>query len=94
MQLWAKGYSTSEIDRRIGDGRLPVTEGGRLVKVLRSEIGDYLDAHSNSALSLWHRWKTFNGLPFSGGWARQPTHIIEALEAAEAGYSEVNRGSR
>jgi len=89
--LWAQGNTDPKIYRQLGDGRLNVTYQGRLVKVMRSEVGDWVDGWFWSALDVWWRWRMFGGLPFSGGWAEQPAHIVEAIETAEVAYKGVEQ---
>lgn len=66
---------------------------GRLETIWRSEVNDYLDAWFWSAFDVWHRWKLFGCLPFAGGWAEQPAHLVQIIESAEAAYRSGN-GSR
>lgn len=94
VQLWAQGNTDPKVYQMVGDGRLHVTYQGRLVRVLRSEVGQWVDDWFWSVLDLWWRWKTFGALPFSGGWAEQPAHMIEAIETAEAAYKETQRHDR
>ena len=94
MQLWAKGQSVQSVRREIGDGRLGVTIDGRLTTIKRSEVNEYLDDWFWSALDVWYRWRTFGGLPFSGGWAEQPAHLVYVIEIADAAYKgNINGGS-
>lgn len=62
---------------------------GRLNPVFHSQIPDYVDGELYSAVNLWNRWKSF-GLPFGGGWAEQPAHVVDAIEAVEHGIREYN----
>jgi len=59
---------------------------GKLAKVLKSEIPEYVDEQFWSCANVWSRYKQF-GLPFTGGWAEQPAHIIDAIEAVEQGMN-------
>lgn len=59
---------------------------GRLETVWRSEVAEWCDDWLMSVIDLWWRWDAFNGLPFAGGWAEQPAHIMEAIETAHAAY--------
>lgn len=78
----------------MGDGRLPVVIGGRLERVMRSEVPEYCDERFYSALDIWYRWRMFgNALPFAGGWAEQPAHIVTVIETLEAAYKEHERKS-
>lgn len=86
MQLWKQGNAGIRIVNGIGDGRLKILYGGKLIKVMRSEVADYCDDVFWSVFDVWYKWRVFQGLPFAGGWAEQPAHLIEAIEAAEAGY--------
>jgi len=60
---------------------------GKLVKVMKSDIPYYIDEQFWSCANIWGRWKQF-GLPFTGGWAEQPAHIVDAIEAVEIGLKE------
>jgi len=37
---------------------------------------------------VWWRWRTLGCLPFSGGWAEQPAHLVSVIEEVEAAYKE------
>jgi hypothetical protein len=56
------------------------------VTIRRSEVNEYLDDWFWSAFDVWYRWRMFNGLPFSGGWAEQPAHLVDIIETAEAAH--------
>ena len=94
MQLWHQGHTRAKVRQQIGDGRLNVTYQGKLVRVLRSEVARWADEWFWSVLDLWWRWRTLQSLPFSGGWAEQPAHMVEAIESAEAAYKGLNNGGR
>ena len=64
--------------------------GGKLVKVFRSEIPEYVDDCFWACADIWGRYRQF-GLPFAGGWAEQPAHIIDAIEAIEKGMNAAER---
>lgn len=54
----------------------------------RSEVNEYLDPWFWSAFDLWYRWKVFGSFPFGGGWAEQPAHMVEIIEAAELAHKQ------
>lgn len=91
LGLWAQGNTDPQIYKQLGDGRLNVTYQGRLVKVMRSEAREWADDWFFSCLDLWWRWRTFGGLPFAGGWADQPSHMVEIIETAEAAWKAIER---
>lgn len=64
---------------------------GKLVTIMRSEVNAYLDDWFWSAFDVWYRWKMFGCLPFSGGWAEQPAHLITVIEVAEAAARSADR---
>ena len=86
MQIWGQGKHNETVRKEIGDGRLHVEDGGKLVTLWRSQIQDVCDEAYYAVLDLWWRWRTFGGLPFAGGWAEQPAHIMCAIETAENGW--------
>jgi hypothetical protein len=43
-----------------------------------------------SALGVYNRFKMF-GFPFSGGWAEQPAHIVDVIEAFESAARAIDR---
>ena len=86
MSLWSQGHANAKVRKQIGDGRLGAVVDGKLVTVWRSSVGDWCDDYFFSCLDLWWRWKTFGSLPFSGGWAEQPSHLTEIIETAEAAH--------
>lgn len=94
MALWAKGQAVQVVRREIGDGRVGVLVHGKLKTLWRSEINAYLDDWFWSAFDVWYRWKTFGGLPFTGGWAEQPAHLLMVIEEAEAAFKGAQNGSR
>lgn len=89
VQIWKQGKAGVRIRPEIGDGRLKAMWRGKLHPVKKSEVKDLCDAWFFSALDVWHRWKTFGALPFGGGWAEQPAHLVEVIEHAESGYRSV-----
>jgi len=64
---------------------------GKLEPVWKSQVGEYVDEHFWSVLDVWRRWKTLGMMPFSGGWAEQPAHLVEAIETAEMAYTEAEK---
>ena len=90
--MWAKGLASVGVRREIGDGLVGVEVDGRLVTMWRSEVREYLDEQFWSVLDLWWRWKVLGGFPFTGGWAEQPAHLMEAIELAEAAHRSVEHG--
>jgi len=78
----------------VGDGRLMVVLDGKLEPVWKSQVAEYVDEHFWSVVDVWNRWKTLGMMPFSGGWAEQPAHLVEAIETAEAAYVEAERQQR
>ena len=76
----------------IGDGRLKVVVNGKLVPVRKSEVQRWCDEWFWSALELWSNWRTLGCMPFAGGWAEQPAHLVEVIMAVEGAYKEVQRG--
>lgn len=75
--------------KMVGTVRLMVLWNGKLAKVVNSEIPDYVDDELWSAVNLWNRYKAY-GLPFGGGWAEQPAHLVDAIDAVEHGIREYN----
>lgn len=94
MSLWAKGQAHQVVRPEIGDGKIGAVVHGRLETMRRSEVNEYLDVWFWSVLDLWWRWRMFQALPFSGGWAEQPAHLIAAIEEAESAYKAVQSGGR
>ena len=41
-----------------------------------------------SGLELWSKWRLFDGMPFSGGWAEQPAHIVDMINTVERAYKD------
>lgn len=72
----------------IGDGRLPIVYDGKLLELWRSEVGDYCDEYFWTGLDLWSKWRTFGGMPFGGGWAEQPAHIVDMISTIERAYKD------
>lgn len=64
---------------------------GKLVTIMRSEVNEYLDDWFWSSFDVWYRWKMFGCLPFGGGWAEQPAHLIRVIEVAEAAARSADR---
>jgi len=62
-----------------------VVVAGRLERVYRSEVGNYLDDWFWSCFEIWAKYRRF-GFPFSGGYAEQHAHLIELIEAAELAF--------
>lgn len=94
MTLWAQGQAKQTVRPEIGDGRVGVTVGGELVTMWRSEVADYLDAWFWSAFEVWWRWRVFGALPFAGGWAEQPAHLVVVIEEAETAFKGAQSGGR
>lgn len=88
MQLWLDGKANIEVKPEIGDGRLKATYQGSLVTIWKSEVKDWCDEYFFSCLDLWWRWRTFESLPFSGGWAENPAFVVSVLETMEAAYKQ------
>ena len=63
--------------------------GKKLQKVTKAEIPYYVDDDLWACITLWNRWKDY-GLPFTGGWAEQPAHLVDAIEGVEQGVREWN----
>ena len=84
VQLWLQGRHRERVRKQIGDGRIGVVHHGSLITVWRSEVAEWCDDWLMSVVDLWWRWRTFSCLPFAGGWAEQPSHIMEAIEVAES----------
>lgn len=62
------------------------------VEIRRDKIPEYFTEDAIEAIDLWHRFKML-GLPFSGGWAEQPSIFIAAIEACEIGYRKIHGNS-
>ena len=93
MILWLQGQTDPKVYEQIGDGRLSATYQGKLVPVRRSQAREWADDWFFSCLDLWWRWRTFSALPFAGGWADQPAHMVEIIETAEAAFKANQRGN-
>ena len=93
MALWLQGNTNPKLHAMLGDGRMQATYQGKLVTVWRSEAKQWADEWFFSCLDLWWRWRTFGALPFAGGWAEQPAHMVEIIETAEAAFKANQRGN-
>ena len=51
------------------------------------DIPKYFDEHLNGAIRLWNNYRNF-GLPFTGGWAEQPSVYMDVLEVCESEYRD------
>lgn len=62
----------------------------------RRKVPEFFNEEYWSALIIYNRYKKF-GFPYSGGWAEQPAHLIELIEAlddARAAAIEEANGNR
>ena len=75
-----EGYS--DYERTSWDERKPPLRLYGEVEVERHTILEHFNEYYYSVVQLYNRYKRF-GLPFSGGWAEQPEHIVQALDAVE-----------
>lgn len=88
MQLWLDGKAHIRVRKEIGDGRLKAIWQGKLITVWKSEVAEWCDDWFFSCLDLWYRWKMFGCLPFTGGWAEQPAHLVEIIETLQTAYKQ------
>ena len=45
------------------------------------------------AIKIWNNFKVF-GLPFAGGWAEQPTHIVKIITMGESASNQEEEEKR
>lgn len=57
--------------------------GSNAFTVERREIPPLFTDSFWKAVQIWQRWRKL-GMPFSGGWAEQPTHIVEIIDMLES----------
>ena len=57
------------------------TKDGKEVEIFikRKEIKTYLDEYFWSALNIYFMTENMQTLPFSGGWAEQPSEIVTVI---------------
>jgi hypothetical protein len=72
----------------IGDGMLPIVYEGKLLDIRRSQVDEYCDDEFWSGLDLWSKWRVFEGMPFAGGWAEQPAHIVDMIGTIERAFKD------
>jgi len=58
-------------------------------KIRRRDIPDYLTPDLYDCLDLFNCFELF-GLPFAGGWAEQPAHVIDILSALKEEARKLN----
>ena len=89
MEWWFKhpeqgpGWKPSE---RVARKKMP--HNGVLYTM--AEIAGLFDDDFMDCWKLWNRFKKF-GLPYAGGWADQPSIVIEVLETIEEAVDGRNR---
>jgi hypothetical protein len=59
--------------------------------VRRRDIPDYFTADFSLALRIWADYKKF-GLPYAGGYARQPAQILALIRLFENEYTAWENG--
>ncbi len=96
LGLWAlrqglnKTYPRSARSSKVFIG--PVANPVMFVK--RYQVKYFLDDWFWSAYGLWQRFNLGFGLPYGGGWAEQPSHIVWIIEAFEIEQRAIERAGR
>jgi hypothetical protein len=62
--------------------------------VERLKIPSYFTAEYYSAANMWKMWKMGFGFPYTGGWAEQPAHIVDAISALEEEFQWHKKNSK
>lgn len=87
--MWAlhqgKAQEGGRPDKRIPIG--PIMNPKRIL--FRYELEEMLDDWFYDGFRIWKRFALGMGLPLSGGWAEQPGHIIDIIDAFESVRTEI-----
>ena len=86
--LWLRGKTPDKVHvhPEIGDVRLNAGLFNAPHPVWASEVGELFTEDFWHLLAAWWRYHIGMGLPFSGGWAEQPAHIVSYIETYESFY--------
>lgn len=57
-----------------------------VIGIKRRQLKYFLDDWFYSAWAVWRKFHLGLGLPYAGGWAEQPKHIVDIIEAFEEAY--------
>lgn len=75
------------LDQRVPIGGMPHNV---IAIVEQRELYDYyLDDEFHDGWNIWYRYHMGMGLPFTGGWAEQPAHLIDIVETFESAHRAV-----
>ena len=61
--------------------------------VYRRDILEIIDDRFKRFFGLWEMWHNGFGLPYEGGWMKQPVLWIEAIKIMEAEWKKYMRSS-
>jgi hypothetical protein len=86
--LWLRGKTPDKVRYRpeIGDVRINAGLFHHPHIVYVSEIPGLFTEDFYRVLAAWWRYHIGMGLPFSGGWAEQPAHVVAYIETFESYY--------
>ena len=78
----------AKVSPAIGDGRVQAGLNSRPHFIMRSAIPQYVTPTFWALFRVWHRYHIGLGLPYSGGWAEQPAHLVDVIELYESLYRQ------
>ena len=94
-----KGYREADDSfwRGLSDDKVEIITSSLLengkVLLKRNTFPDYWTSDLGRSIQLYNNFKTF-GLPFDGGWARNPAWMLDAIQAVETGLREYGSSRR
>lgn len=87
------GRAGKAIPKGMEDGRIFLGKRESVVAIIkRKDIQSYLTDDFYSYYQIWSRFNSGLGLPFGGGWADYPEHLIEVLETFNNEWRKATNG--
>lgn len=91
--LVVSGRASKSIPKGMEKGRIFVgQQKSPIAIIVRNEVQGYLTDTFWSYYQIWSRFNSGFGLPYGGGWADYPEHLITVLQSFENEWRVITNG--